>query len=38
MEVKHVISVEDPATEYLCFPDIRLVFNEGDYVGWYIPA
>ncbi len=37
MEVKMITSCEDPSTEYLAFPDIRLIFREGKYVGWYIP-
>ena len=32
-----VTSPEDPCTEYLCFPDIRLIFYSGKYVGWYLP-
>ena len=28
-------SCEDPSTVYLCFPDIRLIFRDGEYVGWY---
>ena len=38
MEVIRMISAEDPNTEYLCFPDIRLIFREGEYAGWYFPG
>ena len=34
---KRSTSPEDPNTEYLSFPDIRLIFNNGKYVGWYLP-
>jgi hypothetical protein len=37
MEVKLISSCEDPNTAYLALPDIRLIFREGEYVGWYIP-
>jgi hypothetical protein len=37
MEVKLITSCEDPNTAYLALPDIRLIFREGEYVGWYIP-
>ena len=30
-------SVEDPNKMYLCIGDIRHVFEEGKYVGWYHP-
>ena len=29
-------SCEDPSTVYLEFPEIRLVFRDGEYAGWYI--
>jgi len=35
MNVKVMTSCEDPNTTYLCLPDIRLIFREGEYVGWY---
>jgi hypothetical protein len=38
MEEKWMTSCEDPNTKYLVFPDIRLIFREGEYVGWYIPG
>lgn len=29
---------EDPATQYADFPDgLRLIYREGEYVGWYRP-
>ena len=37
MGVLRVVSPEDPHTEYLCFPDIRLIFRDGKYAGWYLP-
>lgn len=37
MVIDLIRSVEDPSTEYLCFPDIRLIFRDGKYVGWYLP-
>ena len=31
-------SCEDEGTVYWDFPDgLRLVFREGEYVGWYLP-
>ena len=31
-------SCEDPATQYVDFPDgLRLIYREGTYVGWYLP-
>ena len=33
--MKVIISSEDPNTVYLCFPDIRLIFRNGEYAGWY---
>ena len=30
-------SCEDPSTVYLCFPDIRIIYRDGRYVGWYVP-
>ncbi len=35
MEVKLVASCEDPGTVYLELPDIRLIFRDGKYIGWY---
>lgn len=32
-----ITSCEDSNTVYLDFPDIRLIFREGKYVGWYLP-
>ena len=31
-------SCEDPSTTYICLPDIRLIFRDGRYVGWYNPG
>ena len=33
--MKIIASCEDPSTVYLDFPDIRLIFRDGKYVGWY---
>lgn len=30
-------SCENPNTVYVCLPRIRLIFDEGKYVGWYHP-
>ena len=38
MDMKFIVSSEDPNTVYLCFPDIRLIFRNNEYVGWYIPG
>ena len=35
---KRITSPEDPSTVYLSFPDIRLIFRSGKYVGWYFPG
>ena len=35
MEV--IVNCEDSSTVYLAFPDIRLIFRNGQYVGWYQP-
>ena len=35
--MKVITSCEDPSTVYLDFPDVRLIFREGKYVGWYGP-
>ncbi len=35
--MKLITSCEDPNTIYIDFPDIRLIFCEGIYSGWYIP-
>lgn len=32
-----MVSCEDEATVYVCFPDVRLIFREGEYVGFYVP-
>lgn len=37
MNVKVIASCEDPGTVYIDFPDIRLIFRDGEYVGWYRP-
>lgn len=37
MSAKLIASCEDPSTVYLDFPDIRLIFRDGEYVGWYRP-
>ena len=34
---KKIVSCEDASTKYLDFPDgLRLIFREGQYVGWYV--
>ena len=34
---KKTVSYEDVNTKYLEFPDgLRLIFREGEYVGWYV--
>ena len=34
---KKIVSCEDVNTKYLVFPDgLRLIFREGQYVGWYV--
>lgn len=35
--MKKFASCEDPSTVYEEYPDIRLIFRDGEYVGWYIP-
>lgn len=35
--MKVMISCEDTNTMYVDFPDIRLVFRDGRYAGWYVP-
>ncbi len=37
MNMKAFASCEDPNTVYVEFPDVRLIFREGKYVGWYRP-
>ena len=37
MIVKVIASCENPGTVYIDFPDIRLIFRDGEYVGWYRP-
>jgi len=34
--MKVIVSCENPDVVYLEFPDIRLIFREGEYAGWYI--
>lgn len=34
--MKVITSCEDPDTVYIDFPDIRLIFRNGEYVGWYV--
>lgn len=34
MDVKVKVSCEDPDTVYICLPDVRLIFHEGEYVGF----
>ena len=34
--MKVITSCEDPDTVYLDFTDIRLIFRNGEYVGWYV--
>ena len=36
-KMKVVTSCEDSNTVYVDFPDVRLIFREGKYAGWYIP-
>ena len=36
-KVRVSTSCEDPNTTYLTFPDgLRLIVNDGKYVGWYV--
>ena len=35
--MKVITSCEDPNIMYIEFPDIRLIFRDGKYVGWYLP-
>lgn len=30
-------SCEDPNRIYICLPGVRLIFQDGKYVGWYNP-
>ena len=32
-----IISCEDPSTTYLCYSDMRFIFRDGEYAGWYKP-
>lgn len=32
-----MISCEDPSTTYLCYRDMRFIFRDGEYAGWYKP-
>ena len=32
-----ITSCEDPSTVYVEYPDIRLIYREGEYVGRYVP-
>lgn len=32
---KLTVSAEDPNTSYLDLGDIRLIFKDGEYFGWY---
>jgi len=32
-----MVSCEDPSTTYLNIFDLRLIFREGKYIGWYRP-
>ena len=34
--MKVITSCEDHDTVYIDFPDIRLIFRSGEYVGWYV--
>ena len=34
--MKVITSCEDPDTVYIDFPDIRLIYRNGEYVGWYV--
>lgn len=34
--MKLITSCENPNTIYVDFPDIRLIFRNGEYAGWYI--
>lgn len=31
------VSCENPDVQYIDLPDIRLIFHEGEYVGYYKP-
>jgi len=32
-----MVSCEDPNTTYLCYRDMRFIFRDGEYAGWYRP-
>lgn len=32
-----MISCEDSSTIYLCYRDMRFIFRDGEYIGWYKP-
>lgn len=32
-----MISPEDPNVTYLCYQDMRFIFRDGIYSGWYRP-
>ena len=38
MHIRLITSCEDPKTVYLDLPDIRLIFRDGEYVGFYKPG
>lgn len=37
-DVKITKSIQDASTEYVEDGDIRLIFRDGVYVGWYMPG
>ena len=37
MRIYAMVSCEDPHVKYVCFPDIRLIFRDRRYMGWYLP-
>ena len=37
MRISVMVSCEDPRVKYICFPDIRLIFRDRRYMGWYLP-
>lgn len=36
--MKVIVSSENPDVVYLDFTDVRIIFREGQYAGWYIPG
>lgn len=33
--MEFIESCENPNVTYCCLPDIRLIFEDGKYIGWY---